>query len=102
MPFTASIKSLSRRSFRSRAAGADGAGALFSGVIGTDESVTCVRDCKEDSGRGNRVGRALSGLPIFLLGAGQQLEERIEAAVERASKLRNRPVDRVKRQPCLR
>ena len=36
--------------------------------------------------------------PVFVRDAGQKLEERIEAAIERAAQLWNRAVDRVQRQ----
>src|SRR5882724_511538 len=90
IPLTASMTSLSRRSFSSRVAGADGIATRFSVMFGTDESATCDRTVQ----RGFRLGLFVA---IFFLGSGKQLEEGIEAAVECPPQLWNRSVDRVKR-----
>ena len=38
-------------------------------------------------------------LDVLVVGAGEEIEERIEAAIQRAPQLRNRPVEGVERQP---
>ena len=55
--------------------------------------------CDDDNfSRYARQRQSPNLLQILVLGAGQEIEERVEAAVERAAKLRDRAVEGVERQ----
>src|SRR5436190_7270973 len=86
---TASISSLTSRSFNSRK---DVLCATctrsFSGDAGTAESATLASACKP--------GSLL--IAIFVLRAWQQFEERVETPIQRTPELRNRSVDGVQGQ----
>src|SRR5437870_2843976 len=74
----------------------------FSGEAGTDESATNGAMCKPGSRlRASRFGGQALVVTVFVRGARQEVEEGIETSVECAAQLRNRPIDGVKRQPCL-
>ena len=64
----------------------------------TSEQVEPVGGERRERGAERRHDQSPKRLEVFVVGAGQQVEEGIEAAVERAAELRDGAVEGVQRQ----